>query len=58
VTREKIDTLLKLLDKLGLGTNDGDAVRKLQLTRGDAPPFASVISVPLRRIQHQILNPL
>jgi len=47
VTREKIDTLLKWLDKLGLGTNGEDAVRKPQSTQGDAPPFASVISVPL-----------
>ena len=43
MTREKIDTLLKLLDKLG----SGDAVRKLQSTRDDAPPFASVTPVSL-----------
>ena len=33
VTREKIDTLSKRLDKLGLGTNGGD---ELQSTRGNA----------------------
>ena len=33
VTREKIDTLLKLLNQVGLGT---DAVHKLQATQGDA----------------------
>jgi len=47
VTREKIDTLLEWLDKLGLGTNDVDAVRKLQSAQSDAPPFELVLSVPL-----------
>ena len=41
VTKEQIDALLKLLDKPGVGMNDGDAVHKLQSTHG------SVISVPL-----------
>jgi len=37
VTREKIDTLLEWLDKLGLGTaSDGDVVHQLQSARGDA----------------------
>ena len=54
MTREKIDTLLKWLDKLGLGTNDGDGVHILQSTQGDAPAFASVILVPLCSIQCSI----
>ena len=36
MTKEQIDALLKWLDKLGEGTNDGDAVRKLQSTQSDA----------------------
>ena len=52
MTREKIDTLLKWLDKLGLGSNDGDAIRRLESTPGDAPPFASAISIPLYWTEH------
>ena len=52
MTREKIDTLLKWLDKLGLGANDEDAVRRLQLTRADALPLASASLIPLCRTQH------
>jgi hypothetical protein len=36
VTKEKVDTLLKWLDKQGLGINDGDPVHKPQSKRGDA----------------------
>ena len=46
VTREKINTSLKSLDKLGLGKNE-DTVHRPQSTRGDVPPLASVILVPL-----------
>ena len=46
VTREKIDTLLKLVDRLGLRTDDGDVAPKLQSTRSDAL-LQSVISDPI-----------
>ena len=36
MTREKIDTLLKCMDKLGFGIGDEDAVRQLQSPRSDA----------------------
>ena len=36
VTKEQIDALLKLLDKLGGGTNDGDAIHMLQSMQSDA----------------------
>lgn len=36
MTRGEFDALVKSLDRLGLGTNSGDAVRKLQSTRRDA----------------------
>ena len=55
MTKEQIDALLKWLDKLGAGVNDGDAIRKLQPTRSDAL-LASVISAPLCLIQHSILS--
>ena len=43
-TRDQIDALLKRLDELGVGMNGGDA------------SLASVISAPLRLIQHSILS--
>ena len=36
VTKKQIDALLKLLDKLYGGTNDGDAIHNLQPTQTDA----------------------
>ena len=36
MTRERIDTLFEWLDRLGLGTADGDAVHALQSAQGDA----------------------
>ena len=55
MTKEQIDALLKWLDKLGTGMQDGDAVRKLQPTQSDALP-ASVISVAPCLFQHLILS--
>ena len=33
--KEKVDALLKALDRLDLGAGDGNAVNKLQSTRSD-----------------------
>ena len=51
VTKEEFDALLKSLDRVGLGTNSGDAIHRPQLTRSDVLPV-SVNSSPLRRIIH------
>jgi hypothetical protein len=53
VTREKVDILLKWLDKLGLGTDDGVEVHKLQSTRGDAL-LALAVLVALYLVPHLI----
>ena len=53
--KKQIDAFLKRLDKLGIGMNDGGAVRKLQSTQSDAP-FMSVISARLCLIQYSILS--
>ena len=50
MTKERIDILVKSLDRLDLGTGDGNAVDKLQLT-GNGGLLVSVISVPLCSIQ-------
>ena len=55
MTKEQINALLKWLDKLGVGMNDGDAIHKLQPTRSGAL-FVSVVSAPLCLIQHSILS--
>ena len=54
VTRERIDTLFEWLDRLGLWTNDGDAVHTLQSAQGDAL-FALVVLVVLL-IPHLIFS--
>ena len=46
MTKEQIDTLVKSLDRLGLGTDNGDATDRLQSTGNDGL-LVSVISVPL-----------
>ena len=51
VTKEQIDALLKLADKLDGGTNDGDAIHKLQSTQSDAL-LMSVTSDPPCLIKH------
>ena len=51
MTKEQIDTLVKSLDRLGLGKGDGDAVHKLQPT-GNGGLLVSVVSVPLCSISH------
>ena len=50
VTKEQIDALVKILDRLGLGTGSGD-IDKLQST-GDGGLLVSVVSVPLYSIPH------
>ena len=54
-TKEQIDALLKRLDKLGVGVNDGDATHTLQPERSGAL-LASAILAPLCLIQHSILS--
>jgi len=51
VTKEQIDALVKSLDRLGLGTGNGDVVDKLQST-GNSGLLVSVVSVPLYSIPH------
>ena len=51
MTREKLDALVKSLDRMGLGTNNGDAVRRLQSMRIDAL-LMSALPVPLYQIPH------
>ena len=51
MTTEQIGALLKLLDKLDGGTNDGDAIHKLQSMQSDAL-LASVTSDPPCLIKH------
>ena len=51
VTKGHIDALLKLLDKLDGGTNDGDAIHCPQSTQSDAL-FTSVTSDPSCLIRH------
>ena len=51
MTKEQIDTLLKSLDKAGLGTNDGGTAGKLQSMQGDAL-LVSAISFPLHLNPH------
>ena len=46
VTKEQIDTLLKSLDKAGVGTNGGGTANKLQSMQGDAL-LVLAISFPL-----------
>ena len=45
MTKEKVDTLLKWLDKLGLGMGDSDAARQLQSQRSDALLALVVLAV-------------
>ena len=51
MTREQVDAMVRSLDRLDMGTNDGDVVHGLQSTRSDAL-LASAISVPLYLIPH------
>ena len=51
MTKEQIDALLKLLDKLNGGTDDRDAIHKLQSTQNDAL-LMSVTSDPPCLIKH------
>ena len=44
-TKEQVDGLMKLLDKSGLGTNEGDVASNLQSARSDAL-LVSAIPVP------------
>ena len=55
MTKEQIDALVKSLDRLGLGTNDGDVVRKLQSAQTDGL-LMSVISIPLCSYPHRIFS--
>jgi len=45
VKKEEFDALVKSLDRLGLGTSDGDAIHRLQPARSGAL-FMSVSSTP------------
>ena len=51
MTKEQISGLVKSLDRLGLGTGDGDVVGKLQSTGNDGL-LVSVVSVPLDSTPH------
>lgn len=51
---EKVDGLVKGLNRLGLGTDDGDVVREPQSAQSDAM-LMSVISVLFFSILHSIL---
>ena len=55
MTREKIDTLLKCLDKLGFGISDDDAIRQLQSPRSDAL-LALVVSVTRYLVPHRTFS--
>ena len=55
MTKEQIDALVKGLGRLGLGTNDGDAVHKPRSTGNDDLPM-SVILISLYSIPHSILS--
>jgi hypothetical protein len=54
VTKGEFDALVKSLNKLGLGVNDGDAVHRLQPARSGAL-LTSVFSAPLCWVPHLIL---
>jgi hypothetical protein len=43
VTKEQFDGLLKALDRLGLGMDDGDAAHKPQLIRNDTLLMSAVL---------------
>ena len=47
MTREQINSLVKILDELRLGMDDGDGAQALQAMQGDAI-LTSVVSVSLR----------
>ena len=55
MTREKIDTLSKCLDKLGFGISDDDPVRQLQLARSDAL-LALVALITCYLVPHRIFS--
>lgn len=49
MTKEMVVTLSERLDRMGLGMDNGNAIRKQDSTRIDAP-LVSVISTPLNII--------
>ena len=55
MTKEQIDTLVKSLDGLGLGTNDEDVVRKPQSTQSDTL-LVLVVLITLYLLPHSVLS--
>ena len=45
MTKEKVDALLKALDRLDLGAEDGDATNKLQSARGDTVLMSATLDL-------------
>ena len=55
MTKEQVDALLKLLDKLDGGTDDGDAIPHLQSTQSEALLMSVTLDPPCL-IKHRILS--